>query len=146
MLFADGWPTTSAGTVAITGLTDNAGNEAVLSRLMTSKFPLVIILTEAVKQLQDRRLEMALQWIPRAQNKEADALSNGKFCQGSKDLRICVEVKDLRFKILPRMLAVADDLYRTVKEKREAKKKAPQFNKFYRKAAPKDKLKNKDSW
>ena len=45
---------------------------------MSSKFPLVVILTEMAVQLQSRKLELDLDWIPRNQNKEADAITNEK--------------------------------------------------------------------
>ena len=54
MIFSPGWKKQlgggGEGSVVISGFTDNAGNEAVLNRLMTSKFPLVVILTELAEQ------------------------------------------------------------------------------------------------
>ncbi|OLQ08027.1 hypothetical protein AK812_SmicGene8508 [Symbiodinium microadriaticum] len=52
--------TCEKGTIAISAGTDNLGNTHVVSRLMTTKFPL-------------------LDWLPRAQNVEADSLTNGDF-------------------------------------------------------------------
>ena len=46
------------GSVIISGFTDNAGNEAVLNKLMTSKFPLVVILTELAEQLKQGEFDM----------------------------------------------------------------------------------------
>ena len=52
LVFSPSWPRSTTGTVVLSGLTDNAGNEAVLARLMSSKFPLVVILTELAAQLK----------------------------------------------------------------------------------------------
>ena len=115
----------SKGTLHLTGQTDNSGNTSALSRMMSSKFPLVLILTELSAQMRAKNLEVDLEWVPRNQNEEADALTNGRF--GTFDLarRIKVEVEDLRFLVLDRMSAVADHLYAQVKEKRAEKKEMP---------------------
>ena len=43
-VFSDRWPRHAAGSVAVTGTTDNGGDPHVLSRLMSSKFPRVVVL------------------------------------------------------------------------------------------------------
>ena len=80
---------------------DNAGNEAVLNRLMTSKFPLVVILTELAEHLKQGEFDMTLTSVRRAQNELADALTNGDFGNFRK-----VDVGSLGFKILPEMVRV----------------------------------------
>ena len=59
--------------------TDNLGNTAVASKLLTTKFPLCIFLMELVVQLQAQGAELHLHWLPRLQNVEADQLTNGDF-------------------------------------------------------------------
>ena len=54
-----------------------------------------------------------------------------------------VEVEDLPFKILPRMVTIADELYADVKARRE---KAPKAAAKAKKAGPKDRLKVRDPW
>ena len=44
--FGDAWACEETGTLVISGTTDNRGNTQVVTKLMTSKFPLVVILTE----------------------------------------------------------------------------------------------------
>ena len=78
MAFGDSLGAEDEAELQITGLTDNRGNVFALSRLMSSKFPLVLILSEFASQLRTRRLGMSLRWIPRGQNEEADALTNGQ--------------------------------------------------------------------
>ena len=107
------------GSVVISGFTDNAGNEAVLNRLMTSKFPLVVILTELAEQFQQGEFDMTLTCVPRGQNELADALTNGDFGNFRKENRMEVDVRSLGFKILPEMVRVADSLYADVKRHKE---------------------------
>ena len=131
--------------VCITGLTDNAGNVSALSRLMSSKFPLVVILTELAAQMRAKSLELDLEWIPRNQNEHADALTNGRTEAFDPALEIRVDVAKLPFMVLPDMMAVADDLYRQVRTRREAKPAAAQMPA----AAPKRRrrpLRESDPW
>ena len=77
--FGDAWPGGARGEVVLQGITDNLGNTFMVSKLMTSKFPLVVILAEVVAQLRTRSMVLNLGWVPRDQNEEADALTNGDF-------------------------------------------------------------------
>ena len=50
--FSGDWPTAAAGQVTISASTDNAGNAQILTRLMSSKFPLVVVLVELSAQIR----------------------------------------------------------------------------------------------
>ena len=67
------------GLATFTCGTDNQGNSFLLDKLMTTKFPLGVVLMELACQLGLRRACMHARWIPRLQNEEADALTNGDF-------------------------------------------------------------------
>jgi hypothetical protein len=86
---------------------------------MTSKFPLVIILAELAVQLREKSMALNLGWVPRDQNEEADALTNGDFASFSHGLRVGVDVGKVRWLILPRMLEVAGDIYEKVRRSKE---------------------------
>ena len=105
----------------MSGQTDNIGNVAVLSRLMSSKFPLVVILTELADRLRRWDLDLSLDWIPRNQNEEADGLTNGVVNSFSPEFEIKVDLKKLGLHTLDSMWTVADNLYKDVKEKRSQK-------------------------
>ena len=90
-----------------------------MARLMSSKFPLVVVLTEMAAQLRDRRAELHLEWVPRNQNEEADALTNGRFEAFREEHRIQVDIRKLGFKVLDEMIQVADQLYSEVKARKE---------------------------
>ena len=61
--------------LSLTGFTDNQGNTFLLDRLMTSKYPLVVILIEMAEQLAAEKVGLSLRWVPRLQNEEADSLT-----------------------------------------------------------------------
>ena len=144
MVFGNDLEEGANGVLHLTGLTDNAGNVSALARLMTSKFPLVVILTELAAQMQKKRLELDLQWIPRNQNEEADAITNHKTEGFDPSLKVDVVVADLPFLVLPRMIEVADHLYEQVRVARAGKpKEAPQAVAQRRTLRP---LRERDPW
>ena len=80
--------------------TDNQGNSYLLDKLMTTKFPLGVVLMELSCQLSLRRACLHARWIPRLQNEEADALTNGEFGHFDPKLRIPVELDNLNFLVM----------------------------------------------
>ena len=78
------------GSAVITGSasTDNKGNAYAAAKLMTTKFPLNAMVMELSEQLEARGSWLKLDWGPRRQNEEADALTNEQFGGFREDLRI----------------------------------------------------------
>ena len=145
VLFSDAWPASSSASLRLSGTTDNQGNSWVLSRLMTTKFPLLIVLGELAYQLRGMDLELALNWSPRDQNEEADALTNGDFTAFDEKLRIGTKVEDVNFKILPELVKVSEDLYLAIQEGKKASRlQAGQDS--AKKTQPKISLKMRDPW
>ena len=116
--FGDKWSAGDAGTLVLQGVTDNLGNTYTVSKLMTSKFPLVVILAELAVQLRRRGMGLKLQWAPREQNEEADALTNEEFGGFSPGRRVHLDVAALEWIILPRMAAAAEEIYEAAKLRR----------------------------
>ena len=114
MAFADGWPREARGMVRVTGTTDNRGNSFILPRLMSSKFPLVIVLTELAAQLRKRSLLLDLDWAPREQNELADGLTNGDFTPFDPELRVHVDIERAGWILLEDMAKVAADIHATI--------------------------------
>ena len=83
--------------LSLTGYTENQGNTFLLHRCTTSKFPLVVILIEMAEQLAAVNVGHALRWVPRLQNEEADALTNGCFSDFTAVLRIEANVGERPF-------------------------------------------------
>ena len=130
------------GTVGLSGVTDNLGNTFVLSKMMTSKFPMVVILTEVAAQLRARDLELGLHWAPREQNEEAYALTNEEFGGFSPARRIAVDLGAIRWIVLPDMLKAAEDIYHEVSALKGVRVEGPAV----RKTRPQDKLRVRDPW
>ena len=121
MLFKEGaaWLQGSAY-LSLTGYTDNSGNTFLLDRLMTSKYPLVVILIEVAEQLAAENVGLALRWIPRLQNEEADALTNGCFESFAPERRIEARVEDMRFLALNELMSKVGLLMAEITRRKQA--------------------------
>jgi hypothetical protein len=123
VLFGDSWPCGARGTVRLQGVTDNLGNTFVLTKLMSSKFPLVVVLAELSAQLRSRGMSLGLEWAPRDQNEEADALTNKDFAAFDPARRVEVDVSSIGWLILPKMLEVAGNIYKRVQDSKASRVK-----------------------
>ena len=103
--------------------TDNLGNRHLVSRFLTTKYPFCVVLMQLAWILHTQDLELRLDWLPRLQNREADALTNGDFSGFNPDLRVDVLPEHLLQAQFQEILAKGSDLYKEVKELR-AKRKA----------------------
>ena len=113
-VFGDKWPKSTRGMLKIGGSTDNGGNPHVLTRLMTSKFPLVVILAEIAAEMKANNWKLGLEWIPRGQNEEADDLTNWEFGRFSAEKRVEVDLQKVSWLLLERFMKEATDLYDAV--------------------------------
>lgn len=102
--------------------TDNRGNSNLVSRLLTTKFPLCILLMELAAQLQDRGAELRLHWLPRLQNEEADSLTNGDYSRFDKRLRLRFDLRSFQGLVLQDLMRAGMDLYEEVRDSRAHKK------------------------
>ena len=119
MLFSGSWPVSSSGRVRLTGTTDNLGNSWILARLMSTKFPMLVVLGELAVQLRRRELQLQLDWAPRLQNEEADALTNGDFSAFRAANRIEVDLTKLEFEVLPELMSVSEGIYEDILRRRQ---------------------------
>ena len=111
MLFSDAWNKEDQGTIYGAGLTDNRGNSFVLSKLLSTKFPLTVLLIELSEQLRIREVELHLVWIPRKENQEADDLTNEMFEKFSQENRTLVDPLNLKWIVLTDLMKASVDLY-----------------------------------
>ena len=79
--------------------------------MMTTKFPLNVVLMELSEQLRVREVELLLDWVPREQNVEADALTNGEFMAFDPARRIEVGPLGDKFILLNDMMETGALLY-----------------------------------
>ena len=119
-VFGKRWPTAARGMIQVTAATDNKGNSQILPKMMTTKFPLLLVLAEISEQIRRNNWSLQLEWTPRQQNIFADALTNEDYAAFTPEKRIDVRVENLKWEVLPEMGIMADELYRQVLRKREA--------------------------
>lgn len=108
--------------LSITCITDNQGNDALIRKNMTTKFPLFLILIELVEQLEKQGVILELIWQRRELNQDADDLTNKKFCNFNPELRMCPNLSDLPWIILPRLFDDAACLFARIADVRAAVK------------------------
>jgi hypothetical protein len=137
-----------SGVVSAGGTTDNKGNTFVVSKLMTTKFPLLAMVAELATIMEDRCLVMDLNWAPRDQNEEADALSNFDFGRFDVSRRIPVVLEELKFNVLHVLLRDGEAFYLELqKEKaREAERKVVANETIAPRRGKKVTLKARDPW
>ena len=107
----------SSAVISLSCGTDNQGNTHLLDRMLTTKYPLGVVLMELAHQSRVRRLVLRAHWLPRLENEEADALTNFEYRHFDPKRRIEVQLADLNF-------AVLDDLFREGEAYVEALEKA----------------------
>ena len=80
---------------------------------------------ELAVQLEELGSVLSLSWVPREQNVPADALTNEDFNGFDPRKRVSVDVTELGFKILPRLMDAATHLdgeIRLVKEQKRSQR------------------------
>ena len=143
MLFGNEWPRDSRGRCCGSGGTDNQGNSFVVNKLMSTKYPLTMILMELSQQLRHHNLELHLDWIPRDQNEPADDLTNWNFEKFDETKRIQVEGPSLKFLILGQLAEMSRDLYVQIQKFRDRPSKS---SKHTPEQAPRSKKRKLEPW
>ena len=85
--------------------TDNHSNGYVVNRLMTTKYPLCVVIMEIAAQAESRGVRLEAQWTPRDRNQEADRLSNLNTQGFDPNLEIKLELKGSALDCAPGALA-----------------------------------------
>jgi hypothetical protein len=94
--------------------TDNQGNEALISKNMTSKYPLYLVLLELTEQLLKRNVSLDLLWQRRDSNEAADDLTNHCFDKFSEELRVNPRLESLGWIVLPKLMDSAAQLHKHI--------------------------------
>ena len=100
--------------ITFTATTDNLGNKAALSKLMTTKFPLCAATMELCSTLSKQGRPLRLNWAPREQNVEADELSNDKCHRFDPKLRVDVEPLLKEMKLFNKIVKYGRELYNDI--------------------------------
>ena len=79
--------------------------------MLSTKFPLAVLLIELSEQLRAKDSILNLVWVPRGENQEADDLTNEDFSKFSLDMRVSVNPAEIRWIVLPEVMKSSQDLY-----------------------------------
>ena len=99
----------SVGLVGLSVGTGNQGNTYLLTRMLTTKYPLGVVLMELAHQCRVGQFVLCAHWLPRRENEEADALANFDFRHFPADSRMEVGLDTLEFGVLPFLLDKGQD-------------------------------------
>ena len=133
--------------------TDNQGNSFLLDRMLTTKYPLGVVLMELAHQMRIRRLVLRAHWLPRDENEEADALTNIDFRHFDPNRRIPVDLASIEFGVLNQLFEAGEAYTKELEAAREKAKAAKLLEEQGRMAGPTkrrkragDSLREKQPW
>lgn len=126
--------------------TDNQGNTYAITKLLSTKFPLTVLVVELSEQLRAYGTEMSLVWRRRDINQEADDLTNTVFDKFDMSLRIEVDPKAIPWIALPLLMTASQSLYEDVVAEREGRKGTAKVKHSGRGRDPTKKLKFTNPW
>ena len=135
----------AAGTVAVTGLTDSQVSSAVVTRGLTTTFPLCAVAMELSAQLERRGAELFLDWIPRDANKEADRLADGDSRGFSEERRVQASIRQINWLVLNELLEAGGRFYEQAQAEKKAQGKARAFA-GHSSRRKRQRLKERDPW
>ena len=99
------------GSGYLTGGTDNQGNSYAVSKLMSTKFPLPLLLMELSETLRKGEQCLDLSWVPREKNQWADDLTNQKFDRFCLSKRLILDGTQIDWIILDSLLKSAAEFH-----------------------------------
>ena len=91
--------------------TDNQGNPFATAKLLSTKFPLNVLLMQLATCMEVSGLYLNLKWVPRDENKLADALTNEDFSSFTPSKRVRAKLDQDTFPTLFCMLGEAKKLF-----------------------------------
>ena len=121
-LWTDNNGAKSNGVCWVKAGTDNQSNTYAVSKMMSTKYPLTLLVMELSETLRANGCELNLQWIPRGKNQLADDLTNEKFDHFPGELRRRWIGGDTKWVVLDRMIFKSREFYEDLKlERMEAR-------------------------
>ncbi len=130
-----------AGMATVTGLTDSQVASKVVSRGMTTVFPLCCVTMELAAQLEKRNLELNLEWIPRDSNAEADRLADGDSSGFRVENRCGTTIDKVDWLVLPGLLKAGREFHA-----REAGRANVVLPEVADTSQPRKRLKEREPW
>ena len=136
----------TSGVMTLSCGTDNQGNTHLLDRMLTTKYPLGIILMELAHQMRRRNLVLRAHWLPRLENEEADALTNFDFRHFDLANRIDVDLNRLEFGVMDSFFQVGEDYIANLEVEKHKKKSQPAIAVKKKKGLAGNRLADTDRW
>ena len=124
-LWANGLQKGGKGRCWVRAGTDNQGNSYAVSRLMSTKYPLTVLIMELSETLRARNCELDLQWIPREQNQLADDLTNQVFTKFPLDCRVQFVGGDTKWIVLEKLMEKAKGFHLELATEKKRKVSEP---------------------
>lgn len=84
----------------------NLSNTFLFDGLLTTKYPLGVVLMEVAHQCRKRRVSLRASWVPRLENQEADDLTNLEFKSFDPKFRMEVNLESRPCGVLRELFGV----------------------------------------
>ena len=104
--------------VSTNAFTDNKGNEFILKKGMSTKYPLTLLVIEACELMRACDGFATLSWVRRDGNQTADDLTNGKFEDFDEQRRRRPWKEDMQWLVLDELERDSRVLYEEIQEKK----------------------------
>ena len=131
--------------ISLTCSTDNQGNSYLLDRMLTTRYPLGVVLMELAHQMKLRRMVLRARWLPRDENQEADDLTNYEYRHFDPAKRIPVDLSKLGFDLMDSLLRHGDE-YMADLERERASEKRKAATRGAMRGAKRKPLRETDPW
>ena len=102
--------------------TDNLGNDFILRKGMSTKFPLTLLVMEASMMMRNFGFTASLNWINRDGNQGADDLTNFKFDSFDLERRVEVDTAKVEWFVLDKLTMESQVLYDEIRKRKEQRK------------------------
>jgi len=104
---------------------DNKGNSFALTRLMTTKYPLCMLVMELAVALEERGLALDAEWSPREWNSEADVITNANVDGFAESRRVPFDLRSHPWRVLGGLLVDGRRFYADAQAARSAARLKP---------------------
>ena len=110
-------------TILAEAFTDNRGNDFILKKGLSTKFPITLMVMEVSEMLQESLAVARLTWVRRDENQAADDLTNENFEKFSMEKRMELPGGKVNWIVLDDLMQESEELYKEIQARREEKKR-----------------------
>ena len=102
--------------------TDNQGNQYIVQKGMSTKFPLTLLMMEMSEELRAKKVSATLEWVRRDENQAADDLTNMEFGKFDSSKRCTLSSEEMRWRVLDGLMSQSQLLYEEIEMRKREKK------------------------